>query len=105
MALTLGKHKCCFCKEKRGLFHSVHDYGIYGDMGKRIYYHNECLLMVEEEPEKFGHAMVDMALHIHQLAKRNIENTNSNVVEKFRENVEALHRKNFERMMPKGAKT
>jgi hypothetical protein len=99
--IRLGKIKCCFCKEKKGLLHSVHAYGLYGAMGKRIFYHHECLLMVEEEPEKFGHAMVDMAIHIHDLSEGNIKKTNSTIVKKFRNNVEELQRKNFERMMPR----
>lgn len=101
MAFQIGKHKCYFCEEKKGFFHSVHAYGIYGEMGKRIYYHPECLEMVEIEPETFGSIMMDKALHINELKQRNLKNHNSYIVKKHKEKVDKLHRMHFEKMMPK----
>ena len=101
MAFQIGKHKCYFCEDKHGFFHSVHDYGVYGDVGKRIYYHPECLEMVETEPEKFGSVMMDKAIFINERKLENIKKTNSSIVENHRKKVDELHRMNFERMMPK----
>ena len=101
MAFQIGKHKCWFCEQKKGVFHSVHDHGIYGEMGKRIYYHPECLEMVEMEPEKFGHIMMDKALKINELKLECMKRHNSHIVRLHNERVEKLHRQNFERMMPK----
>lgn len=95
------KPKCIFCEAKKGLFHSVHAYGIYGQIGNRLYYHPECLDMVESNPERHGHRMVDKALHIVELKKQNITNTNQYIVEKYEEKIEKIHRNSFERMMPK----
>jgi len=100
MAWVIGKLKCYFCGAKGGLFHSVHDYGIYGDVGKRIFYHSECLEMVEIEPEKFGHILTDRAIHIHELRERNIP-FNLTIEELLISKVEKLHKFSFERMMPK----
>lgn len=100
MAWVIGKIKCYFCSAKGGLFHSVHDYGIYGDVGGRIFYHPECLEMVEVDPEKFGHILTDKAIHIHELKERNIK-VNEGLEEVLKNKVEKLHRFNFERMMPK----
>lgn len=100
MAIILGKLKCHFCKGKSGVITSVHEYGMYGEVDRRIYFHNECLEAVEVEPEKFGHAMVDMAIHIHDLKEDNISKTNKHLTKIFKEKVEKLQRKNFERMMP-----
>lgn len=101
MALIIGKIKCCFCKEKDGWIHSVCDYGIYGAVGRRIFYHPECLEMVEIEPEKFGHIMMDKAININDLRKQNINECNSNLVENFKKKVEKLHTNHFERMIPR----
>ena len=83
MAIILGKIKCCFCGIKDGLIHSVCDHGIYGDIGKRIFYHPECLQMVELNPEKFGHIMIDKAINIGDLRKENINGCNEQLHEKF----------------------
>jgi hypothetical protein len=101
MAFTFGKIKCYFCREKDGLLHSVCDYGVYGDVGSRIFYHPECLEMVQWKPEKFGHRMMDKAINIDDLQKQNISNCNKKLVENFKKKVENLHRNHFEKMMPK----
>ncbi len=100
MAFILGKLKCCFCKEKNGVIHSVCDYGIYGDVGSRIFYHPECIKMVEKDPEKFGHIMMDKAINIGDLRKVNIKQCNDHLVDNFNKKVEKLHQNHFERMMP-----
>lgn len=100
MALILGKIKCCFCENKSGVIQSVHHYGIYGEVGKRIFYHDKCLEMIECEPEKFGHLIVDMAIHINDLKERNLKE-NKELEKEFRRVNETLQRKHFERMIPK----
>lgn len=101
MAITIGKIKCCFCKDKDGLLHSVCDHGIYGEVGRRIYYHPECMEMVQMEPEKFGHRAIDMAIKIEEQRKECIEDFNDNIVDEYKKKVEKLHRAHFERMMRK----
>ena len=101
MVFQIGKHKCWFCEQKKGVFHSVHDHGIYGEMGKRIYYHPECLEMVEIEPEKFGHIMMDKALKIADLRDECIRRHNRHIVSSYHERAERLNQQHFERMMPK----
>jgi len=98
---VFGKIRCYFCNAKNGLFHAVHDYGVYGDVGKRIFYHPECLEMVEMDPERFGHKWADKAINIGELRKRNIDDCNKTLVEVFEKRVETLHKNHFERMMPK----
>lgn len=100
MAFTIGKIKCCFCEEKDGIIHSVCAYGIYGDIGKRIFYHPECLEMIEIEPEKFGHIMMDKAININDLRKMNIKKCNDSIIEIFKKKVEKLNSNHFERMIP-----
>ena len=82
------------------MLHAVHDYGIYGDVGKRIFYHPECLELVEIEVEKHGHLLVDMAININDLKKQNIKGFNSDIFENHKKRMEKLHQQNFERMMP-----
>jgi len=101
MAIIIGKIKCYFCNGTCGLFHSVHDYGIYGDAGRRIFYHPECLELIEMEPEKYANIMMDKALHIAELREICIKTSNSKIISSFNERVEKLHQKHFERMMPK----
>lgn len=101
MVLILGKIKCWFCGGKDGVIHSVCEYGIYGDAGKRIFYHQECLEMVEVYPEIFGHKTMDKAIHIDDLRKKNMEKCNSKLVKEFNKKIDTLHRNHFERMMPK----
>lgn len=101
MAYIFGKIKCYFCGNKNGVIHSVCDYGIYGEVGKRIFYHPECINMVEKDPEKFGHKMMDKALNIYDLREQNIKNCNNTLVERFNKKVEKLHQNHFERMMPR----
>ena len=102
MGFVIGKLKCYFCKRKGGLFHSVHKYGIYAnDVAGRIFYHPECLEMVEIDPERYSHIMVDKAINIGELRKQNISKVNSNLIEWYEEKVITLHKNHFERMMPK----
>lgn len=101
MAIILGKIKCLFCGKKGGNMHSVHDYGIYGDIGKRHFYHPECLHAVEREPEFYGHLMADKALFIHELEERGHTCYNKNVVNKYKEQIEKCHANSFKRMIPK----
>jgi len=101
MVLILGKVKCYFCRKKEGVIYSVHDYGCYGDVGKRIFYHPECLEMVQIDPEKYGHNWADKAINITELMERNITQCNKNLISEFQKKMETLHRHHFERMMPK----
>jgi len=41
MSIILGKLKCIFCENKEGLLSSIPHYGIYGGVGKRVFYHDE----------------------------------------------------------------
>jgi len=101
MAYIFGKIKCYFCRGKDGVIHSVCAYGVYGDVGQRIFYHPECLETVEYKPEKFGHIMMDKAIHIDELKKENIRKCNNDLYEEFQKKVEKLHRNHFEKMMPR----
>ena len=104
MALILGKIKCCFCGKINGVIQSVHGYGIYGeDINKRIFFHDKCLEMVEYDPEKFGNSIVDIAIYINELKKKNLEE-NSSIEKTFKKKVETLQKNHFERMMPKKMK-
>jgi len=101
MALILGRLKCCFCGHKKGVLHSVHAYGIYeNDLGKRYFYHPECLELVEMSPEKHGHKKMDLALEINDRRKENLRKTNEKIIPDFKEKVDQLHTNHFERMMP-----
>jgi len=100
MAFTIGKLKCYFCQGKNGLLHSVCEYGIYGGVSSRIFYHPECLELVEINPEKFGHKVMDKALHIIELRELCIKQCNNNIIEVFNKKVEKLNTNHFERMMP-----
>jgi len=99
MAFIFGKIKCCFCHEKDGLMESVCDHGIYGDVGGRIFYHHECLQMIEMSPEKYGHIMMDRAININDLRKEGMK-FNDELEEKFQKTVANLQRNHFERMLP-----
>jgi len=101
MAVILGKIKCWFCDEKGGIIHSVHDYGIYGEVGKRVFYHPECLEMVEMDPEKFGHKWADKAIQINELQKSQRKDFNGQIVENYQKKVDQLHQNHFEKMMPR----
>jgi hypothetical protein len=105
MTIILGKIKCCFCGKKNGVFHSVHGYGIYEmDVGKRLFYHPECLEMVEIDPEKYSHNWADKAIQINELFKKNRVRCNSTLVTEYKRKVEKLHANHFERMMPRKSK-
>ena len=99
MALTIGKLKCYFCASKDGVLESVCDYGIYGDIGGRIHYHQECLQMVEINPEVHGNIMVDKAIHINEL-RRECMKFNIKLEPVFKKKIAQLFQDNFERMMP-----
>ncbi len=99
MVFMIGKIKCYFCNGKDGLIHSVCDHDIYSGIGRRIFYHPECLELVEINPEKFGHKMMDKALHIIELRK-NCMCYNNGIIKSFNKKVEKLHTNHFERMMP-----
>jgi hypothetical protein len=101
MPLIIGKIKCYFCKEKDGFMYSVCDYGIYGDVGRRIFYHPECLEVVQINPENSGHTLMDKAIHIDDLRKENIKQCNKNLIEDFKKKIEKLHQSHFEKMMPR----
>jgi len=101
MAIILGKLKCWFCNNKKGILYSVQDYGIYGEVGGRVFYHPECLEMVEMDPEKFSHITADKAIQINELYKQNRESFNSHIIKKFQNRVQTLHKYHFERMMPR----
>lgn len=101
MALILGKLKCFFCEKKEGVLYSVHQYGIYGDVGGRIFYHTECLEMVQLNPEKYGHNWADKAIQIDDLFEKNREKCNNNLAKDFQKKVDKLHQSHFERMMPR----
>lgn len=78
---------------------SVCDHGIYGDVGGRIFYHAECLQMIEMSPEKHGHVLADRAININDLRKQGLK-FNDNIEEKFKKQVAKLQRNHFERMLP-----
>ncbi|MFW9871575.1 MAG: hypothetical protein ACFFG0_00570 [Candidatus Thorarchaeota archaeon] len=103
MALIIGRIKCYFCGEKEGLLHSVHDYdSIYDDpLKKRFFYHHECLEMIEIEPEKFGHIILDRVIHINDLREKCKKRYNNKIISNFKSKVETAKRNSFERMMPK----
>ena len=100
MALTIGRIKCCLCKNKDGLIRSVCYHGIYGEIGKRIYYHQECLEMIEAKPEKFGHRLIDKVIDINDKVDE-CKRINNKIIDGFIKKVEKLHNASFERMMPK----
>ena len=99
-AFIIGRLKCCFCKNKRGLLSSVHGYGIYESVvGKRIFYHDECLQHVSEFPESYSHTDVDMAIQIVEKKKKNID-MNEKIISKHKNNIKELQHYTFERMLP-----
>lgn len=62
--------RCSFCKKRRNLSF-VLAYGIYGQCAFQKYaYHNKCLEKVMEDPEKYGHKLVDKALEIVDAIKK-----------------------------------
>ncbi len=95
----IGKIICCFCATKDGVMESVCDHGIYGEVGGRIFYHPQCLEMIELNPERFGHRMADQAINIGDLRKECLKH-NDTLEEKFEARVEKLQRNHFERMLP-----
>lgn len=104
MVLIIGKIKCCFCKKKHGVMHSVHDYGIYGDVDKRIFYHPECLEIRQIYPTSFDHKSIDMAVFIVDQLKENHKETNSHIIDKYENNVRKLEVSHWDRMIPKRKK-
>ena len=99
MSFIIGKIKCHFCNEKDGIMESVCDHGIYGEVGGRIFFHPQCLEMVELSPEKFGHIMMDKAININDLRRQCLK-FNDKIPEIFQQKVDKLHRNHFEKMLP-----
>ncbi len=99
MAFTIGKLKCYFCKKKSGFFHSVHNYGTYGDIGKRHHYHPECLSRIQENPTTFSHIDADKAIHIQELKERNVE-ANEKINNQYNEKILKLQQGHLESMLP-----
>ena len=99
-AFIIGKLKCCFCKRKDGLLSSVHGHDIYEcDVGKRVFYHDECLQAVTECPERYGHRNVDMAIQIVERKKKNIK-VNESIISDHNKNIKKLQHYHFEKMLP-----
>ncbi len=104
MVLILGKIKCCFCKGKKGVIHSVHGYGIYkSDISKRTFFHLECLKEVEENPTRHTHTDVDLAVQINDKLEDNIKH-NQDIIKNIKENDEKLHSRHFEALLPSRGK-
>ena len=99
MAFIIGKLRCCLCGQKDGILESVCDYGIYGDVGGRIFYHIQCLQLIEITPEKYGHIMADKAIMINDRIKECIK-FNDKIEKTFDEKVQKLMSNHFERMLP-----
>lgn len=55
--------RCVFCGNKDETKY-VPAYGLYGQSRPGNYYHNECLMEVMCEPEKYKTRIVDMAIDI-----------------------------------------
>ena len=100
MALVFGKLRCCFCNSKKGFIHSICDYGSYGEVGRRLHYHPECLELVQMYPEAYGHRAVDQALNIIDLKKKAME-FNKDIISDYEKKLESLRTSHFENMMPK----
>jgi hypothetical protein len=56
--------------------------------------------MVLEDPEKYGHIMMDKAIHIEELIERNKED-NTVLVKQMKKKAEKLKISHFKRMFPK----
>jgi hypothetical protein len=100
MAIVFGKIKCYLCGEKDGVMECVCAYGIYGEAGERIFYHDECLELVERYAESCGHRQIDKAIHINEL-RENCIKYNKEIEPRFKKKLEKLKQKNFERMIPR----
>lgn len=100
MAFIFGKIKCCFCGKTQGVFHSVHGHGIYSsDIGKRNFFHMECLREIEEDPHRHLHTEVDMAIQINDRLDDNIKH-NKKIKKEMEKKIEILKEKHFESMLP-----
>ena len=101
MHFIIGSIKCYFCNKKAGIMESVHKYGIYDtDVGSRIFYHSECLEIIERDPERSGPLDVDKAINISELRKKNRE-YNLEIIPEYNEKIQELKSNNFERMLNK----
>lgn len=101
MAFIIGNVKCFFCGKKQGFFHSCHGYGIYADeIKRRVFYHPECLELVQMYPEIFGHRKVDRALVILDQIKKNKRQINSDIISNHEKKRQKLLDSHFENMMP-----
>lgn len=94
------KLKCCFCDNRNGFLQSVHQYGIYGEVGKRTFFHQECLEEVELHPEVAGHKKIDMAININDIIEEN-KRDNKKIIRAIKKKYKKLQRASLERMMPK----
>lgn len=98
--LTVGAISCYFCRMIGGVFHSVHEIGLYGDAGQRIHYHPQCLELVELYPTAFPSIMVDKALVIEELKQVENEKINASIIPNYEKKIQAAKQKHFENMMP-----
>lgn len=96
---VIGTIKCCFCGKIKGVLHSVHGHGIYSDIGKRTFFHMECLREIEEDPHRHLHSEVDMAIQINEQYESNIEH-NKNIKKEMDKKIQKLKEKHFESMLP-----
>jgi hypothetical protein len=101
MGVVIGKIKCCFCGTKGGIIHSVNEYGIYGEIGKRMFYHPECLEIRQIYPTAFDHRSVDMAIKIVELIQENERKDNSHIIQSYKDKAKTLERSHFEQLIPK----
>lgn len=100
MAFIFGNIKCCFCKSIFGVLASVHGYGIYGtELGHRVFYHEECLQHVIENPEQYGHRNIDMAIDITDKKKQNIKH-NEEIISDYKIKIKKLKHYCFEEILP-----
>ena len=99
-AVMFFKPKCCFCKINDGYLHSVCKHGIYGDVGKRIFYHPECLEQVQLYPEKFNNIIVDKAIFISDHKDKCIK-INKRIINEHERKIERLKADHFLSMIPR----
>ena len=101
MAIVIGSIKCLFCEKKFGILHSSHGYGQYAnEISQRVFYHPECLELIQMYPEIFGHRKVDRALMILDQIKENKQKTNDVIISDYETKRQKLLSSHFENMMP-----
>jgi len=72
-------------------------------VGKRVFYHDECLVAVTECPERYGHRNVDMAIQIVERKASNIK-INKSIISNHNNNIKELQHYHFETMLPGNGK-